>query len=87
MSSQLGLYTRTHGEYYMCSTCDTCDLKDYTGSYHMSISLPHHPEGWILYDEGALSEDRSACSETYARETTHADETPRSSWVEAHMVS
>lgn len=90
MSSQLGLFTRTGGNTYLCSACDECDLKDYTGSYHVSISLPHGPEGWIVYDESALSEDGSTCSETYVRESDGKEgeeaETPLSVWVEAHQV-
>eukprot|EP00752_Nemacystus_decipiens_P004864 g4427.t1 len=84
MSSELGLYTRTGGKTHTCSTCTTCDLKDYTGSYHVSISLPHDPEGWILYDEAALSEDGTTCSATYERECGHEGETPLSVWVGAH---
>lgn len=87
MSSELGLYTRTGGKTHKCSACSTCDLKDYTGSYHVSISLPHDPEGWILYDEEALSEDCGTCSETYVRECGHDGETPLSVWVDAHAVS
>lgn len=86
MSTQLGLYTRTGGKTHMCSACNTCDLKDYTGSYHVSISLPHSPDGWILYDEKALSEDGSECSATYVRDCLHDGETPLSVWVDAHMV-
>jgi len=85
MSTQLGLYTRTGGKNHICSSCTTCDLKDYTGSYHVSISLPHDPDGWILYDDSALSEDGSTCSETYVRER-HDGETPFGVWVDAHMV-
>lgn len=40
MSSELGLYTRTGGKTFMCSSCGSCDLKDYTGSYHIAVSLP-----------------------------------------------
>lgn len=87
MSSELGLYTRTGGKTHTCSACSTCDLKDYTGSYHVSISLPHDPEGWILYDEAALSVDGGACSETYVRDCAHDGEMPLSVWVDAHMVS
>lgn len=85
MSSELGLYTRTGGKTHMCSTCDGCDLKDYTGSYHVSISLPHDPEGWILYDEKAL-EDSFTCAKDYKREAGHEGETPTDVWVKAHMV-
>ncbi|CAM9671791.1 unnamed protein product [Ectocarpus fasciculatus] len=84
MSNQLGLYTRTRGEDYMCSTCNTCDLKDYTGSYHVSISLPKDPNGWVLYNESALTEDGRKCSETYVREFDDS-ETPAGVWVDAHM--
>lgn len=86
MSSELGLYTRTGGKTHTCSTCDGCDLKDYTGSYHISISLPHDPEGCILYDEEAL-QDSSTCADDYTREARHAGETQTSVWVEAHMVT
>lgn len=86
MSSQLGLYTRTIGNTYMCSTCDGCDLKDYTGSYHVSVSLPHDPEGWILLDEEALK-DSATCADNYVRESGEEGETSRGVWVDAHMVS
>jgi len=87
MSSQLGIYTRTGGKTYLCSSCDRCDLKDYTGSYHVSISLPHDPDGWVVYDEAVLGEDGRTCSETYAREADEdGAETPLSVWVEAHQV-
>lgn len=88
MSSQLGIYTRTGGKTHLCSACDHCDLKDYTGSYHVSISLPHDPEGWVVYDESSLTGDGSMCSETYTRESddTTETETPLSVWVEAHQV-
>lgn len=76
MSSQLGLYTRTGGKTHTCSSCDGCDLKDYTGSYHVSISLPTDPEGWILYDEAALK-DSAACAESYVRESGGTEETAR----------
>lgn len=85
MSSQLGVYTRTGGNKYRCSTCDGCDLKDYTGSYHMSISLPRDGDGWVVYDESALDEDGGRCSDTYVRDP----EDGRSQlevWVDAHMV-
>eukprot|EP00903_Cladosiphon_okamuranus_P014431 g13391.t1 len=83
MSSELGLYTRTGGKTHMCSACSTCDLKDYTGSYHVSLSLPHDPEGWILYDEAALSEDGDSCSPTYVRHARE-NETQLGVWVDAH---
>ena len=86
MSSQLGVYTRTGGKTYMCSTCDSCDLKDYTGSYHVSISLPHDADGWVVYDDSSLSEDGSTCSETYTRASEEDSETPLSVWVGAHQV-
>lgn len=69
----------------MCSTCTTCDLKDYTGSYHVSISLPKDLNGWVLYNESALNEDGRTCSETYVREFDDS-ETAVGIWVDAHMV-
>ena len=86
MSSELGLYTRTGGKTHTCSACTTCDLKDYTGSYHVSVSLPHDPEGWILYDESALTEDGGSCSPTYSRERGDEGETRLDVWVDAHAV-
>ena len=50
MGADLGIYTRTGGKTHKCSTCGDCDLKDYTGSYHISISLPSDENGWVLYD-------------------------------------
>lgn len=81
MSSNIGLYTRSGGKTFACSSCDECDLKDYTGSYHISISLPHDKDGWIAYDSDILGEDLT-CSSNYTRHDCDlsADEV----WVKAH---
>lgn len=85
-SSDLGLYTRTGGKTHHCSPCEGCYLKDYTGSYHVSISLPHDSDGWVAYDESILDQSlkHTRCSKTFERVQTDADETPRDAWVKAH---
>lgn len=87
MSSNLGLYTRASGKTHHCSPCDGCRLKDYTGSYHLSISLPHDSEGWIAYDETILNSVGS-CSRTYGghnnTNTNASGHTPFDTWVTAH---
>lgn len=85
MSSNLGLYTRSGGKIHKCSPCDGCRLKDYTGSYHLSISLPHDSDGWVAYDETILTRSGS-CSSTYGGYKNKNDpgETPLDTWVEAH---
>ena len=84
MSSSLGLYTRTSGKTHHCSPCDGCHLKDYTGSYHISISLPHDSEGWVAYDEKILSKAGS-CSRRYGGHSKASyGESPLSTWTTAH---
>jgi len=62
MSAQLGMYQRTGGQWHSCATCGgTCEVKDYTGSYHMSLSLPTTVDGWVARDESIL-EDRNTCA-------------------------
>lgn len=77
MGSDLGIYTRTGGKTHKCSSCGECELKDYTGSYHISISLPYDEDGWILYDENYT------CPRTNS--PTNLGETPQSTWVDAHI--
>lgn len=83
MSSNLGLYTRASGKTHHCSPCDGCRLKDYTGSYHISISLPHDSEGWVAYDEKILNKFGS-CSRTYGGYNDTSGQSPLDTWVEAH---
>ena len=83
MSSSLGLYTRTGGKTHRCSPCDGCRLKDYTGSYHISISLPHDSEGWVAYDERIL-DGAGACSGGYDGSENSTGESPLVTWTTAH---
>jgi len=65
MSNQLGMYQRTSGNWFTCASCGDCSMKDYTGSYHVSISLPSTPEGWIARDESILL-DSDTCAQVQA---------------------
>lgn len=77
MGADLGIYTRTGGKTHKCSTCGECDLKDYTGSYHISISLPSDENGWVLYDSNY------SCPST--KGPSKIGETTNSVWVDAHI--
>jgi len=69
MSSQLGMYQRTGGNWFSMATCDNTverELKDYTGSYHMSISLPSTSEGWVARDESILLDSNTCAREQQA---------------------
>lgn len=80
MSSELGIYTRTGGKTHKCSTCDGCDLKDYTGSYHVTLSLPFDSDGFIVYDESVL--ENGKCSKSYVKPSNTS--TVIDTWVSAH---
>lgn len=82
-SADLGLYTRTGGKTHYCSPCEGCHLKDYTGSYHISISLPHDNDGWVAYNESILSNSFS-CSETFEASHNETGQTPLDVWINAH---
>ena len=99
-SSTLGLYTRTGGKTHVCSTCDgDCHLKDYTGSYHISVSLPYDSDGWVAYNESIINRSDGynssdpysylMCSNSYNRynrsDNYNSSETPRDVWVKAHI--
>ena len=86
MSSNLGLYTRTSGKTHHCSPCDGCHLKDYTGSYHISISLPHDSEGWVAYDEKILNRAGgfNKCSRKYGGYRNSSGDSPLDMWITAH---
>jgi len=99
-SSTLGLYTRTGGKTHVCSTCDgDCHLKDYTGSYHISVSLPYDSDGWVAYNESIINRSDGynssdpysylMCSNSYNRynrsDNYNSSETPRDVWVKAHV--
>lgn len=94
MSAELGMYQRLSGKFFKCASCGACDLKDYTGSYHMSLSLPSDPDGWILRDESVLL-DRDTCAppqesprgtKPQAERLDEADEEmeKREQWIQAH---
>ena len=88
-SADLGLYTRTGGKDHVCSPCDGgCNLKDYTGSYHISISLPYYSDGYVAYDESILNrydDGKIKCSKDFKREQVDTEETARDVWVKAHV--
>ena len=76
MSAQLGMYQRTGGAWHTCSTCSgTCELKDYTGSYHISLSLPTTSDGWMARDESILL-DRNTCAPPLVDNEQDQQETP-----------
>lgn len=71
----------TYRKTYLCSPCDGCNLKDSTGSYHISISLSYDTDGWVAYDDTILDET-GGCSGEYERR--HQDGDPMDAWVKAH---
>lgn len=75
MSAQLAMYQRTGGQWHSCSSCSgTCQVKDYSGSYHMSLSLPTTADGWVARDESILK-DRNTCAHS-ATDDSNEEETP-----------
>lgn len=84
MSSELGVYTRTAGKAYKCASCSGCELKDYTGSYHISISLPRDSEGWILYDPDTMTDPDTCNKDWVAPSRKDVYEDKRVEWVDAH---
>ena len=83
MGSMLGQYTTAKGKIWTCS-CGSCPLKDYTGSVHISVSLPVTPHGSIASDPYILK-DRDTCSSMGGNNTTLDEEDGRRSWVDAHI--
>ena len=101
MSTQLGMYTRMSGKWHHCASCDhSCRMKDYTGSYHVSISLPSTVEGWVARDPSIVSSTMDSCSVDYDLEVnqdnnyydsllssilfTSPEAQKQREWIEAH---
>lgn len=89
MSSEIGVYTRTAGISYKHATCNdpSSPLKDYTGSYHISVSLPRDTSGWVLYDQESMTSPDTCNNEWTPRndDSEEVDEEKRQVWVKAHM--
>jgi len=70
MSNQLGMYQRTGGNWFSFASCGgdgvRRELKDYTGSYHMSISLPSTSDGWVARDASVLLDSNTCAREQKA---------------------
>lgn len=71
MSNQLGMYQRTGGSWFSFASCGGAGgrrkLKDYTGSYHMSISLPSTSHGWVARDASILLDSNTCAQEQQAQ--------------------
>jgi hypothetical protein len=91
MSSELGMYQRLAGQFFTCASCGTCPLKDYTGSYHVSITLPADNDALIMLDDSILV-DRNTCAAHTLNQTRPEDEEQSeekqaeilNEWIRAH---
>jgi hypothetical protein len=54
-----------------CASCGGgCTVKDYTGSYHMSLSIPSTHDGWVARDESILTNEGTCAPAVSTSETT-----------------